>query len=48
MSTPLGSTSFANPGIALVGPNKFAVTSFLPSQGNQNGETGELLYTVQF
>lgn len=48
MSTPLGSTSFANPGIALVGTNKFAVTSFLPSQGNQNGETGELLYTVQF
>jgi len=48
LRTPLGSTSFANPGIALVGTNKFAVTSFLPSQGNQNGEIGELLYTVQF
>ncbi len=46
--TPLGSTSFANPGITLVEPEKFAVTSFLPSQGNQNGEKGELLYTVQF
>jgi len=48
-TTPSGSTSFANPGIALVnGTNIFAVTSFLPSQGNQNGEIGELLYTVQF
>lgn len=48
-TTPLGSTSFANPGIALVsGTNTFAVTSFLPSQGNKNGETGELLYSVQF
>ena len=49
MTTPLGSTSFANPGITLVnGTNTFAVTSFMPSQGNKNGETGELLYTIQF
>lgn len=47
-ASPLGSTSYANPGIALIEPEKFAVTSFLPSQGNQNGEIGELLYTVQF
>ena len=48
-ATPLGSVSFANPGIALIsGTNTFAVTSFLPSQGNQNGEIGELLYSVQF
>lgn len=47
-STPFGSTSFANPGIAPIESNKFAVTSFMPSQGNQNGEIGELLYTVQF
>ena len=47
-TTPLGSTSFANPGISQVDTNKFAVTSFMPSQGNNVGEKGELLYTVQF
>lgn len=47
-ATALGSTSFANPGIAPIGPDKFAVTSFMPTQGNQAGERGELLYTVQF
>ena len=48
-ATPSGSISFANPGIAqLNGANSFAVTSFLPSQGNQNGEPGELLYQVNF
>jgi len=47
-ATPSGSTSFANPGIASVGTNTFAVTSFMPSQGNQRGEIGELLYIVQF
>lgn len=48
-TTPMGSTSFANPGIALVGgTNTFVVTSFMPSQGNQSGERGELLYTIQF
>ena len=46
-ATPLGSISFANPGIAQVnGVNSFAVTSFLPSQGNQSGEPGELLYKI--
>ena len=47
-ATPLVSMSFANPGIAMVEPNKFAVTSFMPSQGNNGGEKGELFYTVQF
>lgn len=47
-ATPLVSMSFANPGIAMTDPNKFAVTSFLPSQGNNGGEKGELFYTVQF
>ena len=46
--TPKGSTSFANPGIALIGPDKFALTSFMPTEGNQSGERGELLYTVDF
>ncbi|WP_430972608.1 hypothetical protein [Sunxiuqinia rutila] len=46
--TPLGSTSFANPGITSVDADMFVVTSFLPSQGNRSGETGELVYTVQF
>ena len=48
ISTPLGSTSFANPGIVALGNGEFAVTSFLPSQGNQSGEIGTLLYKVQF
>ena len=46
--TPKGSTSFANPGIALIGSDKFAVTSFMPTEGNQSGERGDLLYTVDF
>ena len=46
--TPLGSISFANPGIAMIEPDKFAITSFMPSQGNNGGEKGELFYTVQF
>lgn len=46
--TPLGSTSFANPGITSIDADKFVVTSFLPSQGNRSGEIGELLYIVQF
>jgi hypothetical protein len=46
--TPSGSTSFANPGITMIEPDKFAVTSFMPSQGNNNEEKGELFYTVQF
>ncbi len=46
--TPLGSTSFANPGITSIDAGKFVVTSFLPSQGNRSGEIGELVYIVQF
>ena len=46
--TPGGSISFANPGITMIEPDKFAVTSFMPSQGNNNSEKGELLYTVHF
>lgn len=46
--TPAGSLSFANPGIASLGNGKFAVTSFMPSEGNSKGEPGELFYTVQF
>lgn len=46
--TQLGSKSFANPGVTMVEPNKFAVTSFMPSQGNHMDEKGELLYTIQF
>ncbi|WP_291870439.1 hypothetical protein [Maribacter sp.] len=48
ISTPLGSTSFANPGIVGLGNGEFAVTSFLPTEGNQLGEIGTLLYKVQF
>ena len=46
--TPKGSTSFANPGIAQIGTSTFAVTTYLPSEGNQDGEKGELVYQVQF
>lgn len=46
--TALGSTSFANPGIVEIEPGRFAVTSFLPSQGNHSRENGELLYTIRF
>lgn len=46
LKTTLGSTSFANPGITPIGNNSFAITSFMPSQGNKIGETGELLYRV--
>ena len=48
MDTPKGSTSFANPGIVDLGNGEFAVTSFLPTEGNQSGEIGTLLYKVQF
>ncbi|TLX78461.1 hypothetical protein E9993_01920 [Labilibacter sediminis] len=46
IQTPKGSTSFANPGIADFGNGNFGVTSFLPTEGNQPGEIGQLLYTV--
>ncbi|NPA37329.1 MAG: hypothetical protein GXO47_10825 [Chlorobi bacterium] len=46
--TPKGSTSFANPGIEQIGADIFTVTSFLPSEGNQTGEIGEMIYNVDF
>lgn len=46
--TPKGSVSFANPGISSIGSNVFAVTTYLPTEGNQVGEIGELIYQVQF
>jgi hypothetical protein len=46
--TPFGSNSFANPGIAPLGDNRFVITSFMPTEGNLQGERGELLYTVTF
>ena len=44
--TPLKSISFANPGVSLVDNNTFAITSFMHSAGNKDGERGELLYTI--
>ena len=46
--TPKGSVSFANPSITHLGSGKFVVTSFMPTEGNQPGERGELIYTVDF
>lgn len=46
--TPKGSTSFANPGITQVGPDTFAVTGYMHTAGNKQGERGELIYTVEF
>lgn len=48
INTPKGSTSFANPGVVDLGSGGFAVTSFLPTEGNKSGEIGTLLYKVQF
>ncbi|SMO89252.1 hypothetical protein SAMN06265379_11236 [Saccharicrinis carchari] len=48
LQTPKGSTSFANPGIADFGNGNFGVTSYLPTEGNQIGEIGQMLYTVNF
>lgn len=47
-ATPAGSVSFANPSIASIGANSFVVTSFMPTEGNMNGERGELIYSVTF
>lgn len=47
-ATPKGSVSFANPAIADLGYGNFAVSSFMPTEGNQVGERGELLYKVDF
>lgn len=46
--TSKGSVSFANPAIADIGSDWFSVGSFLPSEGNQDGEKGQLLYKVYF
>ena len=46
--TAKGSSSFANPGITSIGEDKFVVTSFMPTEGNQSGERGDLLYIVDF
>jgi hypothetical protein len=46
--TPLGSVSFANPGVAATGTNSFAVTSYMPTEGNKEGERGELIYKTSF
>lgn len=45
-ATPLGSVSFANPGVALIGANSFAITGYMHSAGNKDGERGELIYTI--
>lgn len=47
-TTPAGSISYANPSISAIGTNNFVVTSFLPTEGNMNGERGELIYSVAF
>jgi hypothetical protein len=44
LQTPNGSKSFANSGITKIDDEKFVVTSFLPSEGNQRQESGQLLY----
>lgn len=46
--TPKGSTSFANPGIADFGNGNFGITSYLPTEGNQIGEIGQMLNVVSF
>ena len=47
-TTPAGSISYANPLISAIGTNNFVVTSFLPTEGNMNGERGELIYSIAF
>ncbi|MDX9748421.1 MAG: hypothetical protein RBT57_07955 [Paludibacter sp.] len=46
--TPKGSVSFANPSITGIGLGNFVVSSFMPTEGNQPGERGQLLYKVNF
>jgi hypothetical protein len=46
--TPKGSVSFANPSITDIGSGNFIVSSFMPTEGNQSGERGELIYKVNF
>lgn len=45
VKTPKGSKSFANPNITIVKDKAF-ITFFMPSQGNDPSEAGELLYAV--
>ena len=45
--TANGSKSFANPGIVQLDQNRFVVTNFMPSEGNNILETGQLLYSFQ-
>ena len=44
LKTPKGATSFANPGIIEIEEEEFVVSTFLPSEGNRNKESGQLLY----
>ncbi len=44
--TPLGSHSFANPSVTIV-KNRAYISLFLPEQGNNPAEAGELLYSVR-
>ena len=44
LKTSKGATSFANPGIIEIEEEEFAVSTFLPSEGNRNQESGQLLY----
>ena len=47
LKTPKGATSFANPGITKIGEEEFAITTFLPSEGNSYQERGELLFVTK-
>lgn len=45
ISTPAGSTSFANPSIIQTENNKYAITLFLPTEGNATSENnGGVIY----
>lgn len=47
--TPLGSKSFANPNIMITNRNgrkQFVVSLFMPVEGNDMTEQGNLIYTV--
>jgi hypothetical protein len=47
LKTPKGAASFANPGITEIGDEEFAITTFLPSEGNSYQERGELLFVTK-
>ena len=49
--TPKKSTSFANPSISLLNDNitgepMYAISYFMPSEGNDIGESGTVIYTI--